>query len=74
MGKSSCKQAGIKCLIHYLTTVKTYLITDVITGKADMIKQWICRQHSHFMLLELPFLVYFTNKNLLLLFIFTTVC
>ena len=38
MGKSSCKQAGIKCLIHYLTTVKTYLITDVITGKADMIK------------------------------------
>ena len=61
--KAAASRLGLNVWSTTLTTVKTYLITDVITGKAD-ITLWVCRQHDPFMLLELPFPGYFTNRKL----------
>lgn len=67
--KAAASKPGLNVWSTTLTTVKTYLITDVIPGKAD-IMQWVFRQHNLFMLLELPCLVYFPSRNLLSRFVY----
>lgn len=67
--KAAASGPGLNVWSTTPTTVKTYLITDVITGKPN-ITLWACRQHDLFMLLESPFPDYFTNRNLLSQFVY----
>lgn len=63
--KAAASRLGLSVWSTTLTTVKTYLITDVITGCNGF-----ADNTNLFMLLELPFLVYFTNRNLLSQFVY----